>query len=92
MAVEIYVRNLPENMNEESLKGILPETLDIREISFLDDPNPNTTEHMAVILVEMPFYDAEQLANRYNGRIVDGKELRVVASLYNTLEDKGTTT
>lgn len=82
MATEIFVRNLPDGTNEEFLQEFLSDSAKILKIQFLPDPNPNTTGCQASILVDLPRYDAEQLASRFNGRIVDGHTLQVIASLY----------
>jgi RNA recognition motif-containing protein len=86
MPTEVFIRNLPDGTTEEFLREFLSNSVEIIEIKFISDPNPNTTDCQALVLVDLPHYDAEQLANRFNGRIVDGHTLRVVASLYNTLQ------
>ena len=85
MATEIFIRNLPNGTTEEFLREFLSNTVEIVEIKFLPDPNPNTSDCQALVVVDLAHYDAEQLANRFNGRIIDGHTLRVVASLFNTL-------
>ena len=82
LATEIFVRNLPDGTSEEFLHEFLADSVKILKIQFLPDPNPNTTSCQASILVDLPLYDAEQLASRFNGRIVGGHTLQVMASLY----------
>jgi RNA recognition motif-containing protein len=86
MATEVFIRNLPDGTTEEFLREFLANAAEITEIKFIPDPNPNTSDCQAMVVVDLPHYDAEQLANRFNGRIVDGHTLRVVASLYHTLQ------
>ena len=86
MATEVFIRNLPDGTTEEFLREFLANVAEITEIKFIPDPNPNTSDCQAMVVVDLPHYDAEQLANRFNGRIVDGHTLRVVASLYHTLQ------
>jgi len=86
MSTEVFIRNLPDGTTEEFLQEFLANTAEIIEIKFIPDPNPNTSDCQAMVVVDLPHFDAEQLANRFNGRIVDGHTLRVVASLYQTLQ------
>ena len=82
MASEIFIRNLPDNVTEEVLREFIGSHIEILEIEINEDPNPNTSSHRAYIRVNVPHYDAEQLARRYHGRIMDGRKLSVYVSLY----------
>lgn len=72
----MLIRNLPDNADEARLREVLGPH-QVTSIEFQDDPNPNTSQRQAIVTLDMPAFEAEQFVTKYNGRIVDGKKLRV---------------
>jgi len=82
MSVSIYVRNLPAGAEEEDIREALQNHAKIESIEFLDDSNPDTDRKMALVKIDMPRYDAEQLATRFTGRIVGGEPITLFVPLH----------
>lgn len=82
MTSTVYVRNLPENASEDDIRGALENHAMIDSIEFIADSNPETKRKMARVIMDMPHYDAEQLATRFNGRVVRGEPITVFAPLH----------
>ncbi len=78
----IYVRNLPAGATEEQIREALEHHAMINAIEFVDDPNASTDRKQARITVDMPHFDAEQLATRFNGRIVGGEPITLFVPLH----------
>lgn len=78
----IYVRNLPANVAEEDIKKALEHDAKIVSIEITDDVNTETDRKGARILLDMPRYDAEKLATRFNGRIVGGEPITLIVPLH----------
>ena len=72
----ILIRNLPDKIDDARLREVLGES-QVTNIEYQDDPNPNTSARQALVTLDMPAYEAEQIANKYNGMVLDGKALRI---------------
>jgi len=82
MASTILIRNLPDDIAEETLRQAIGEYLPVTKLEILDDPNPKTSDKQAVIHADIPTFEAETFARRFNGRIIQGREVTVVAMLF----------
>jgi hypothetical protein len=49
----------------------------VLNIEYQDDPNPNTSDRQALVTLDMSPYEAEQLAKKYNGMILEGRQVRI---------------
>ena len=78
----IYVRNLPAGVAEEDIREALEHHAKIVSIEITDDINKETDRKGAAIKLDMPRYDAEQLATRFNGRIVGGEPITLFVPLH----------
>ncbi len=78
----IYVRNLPAEATEEQIREALEHHAKIDAIEFVKDPNESTDRKQARITLDMPRYDAEELATRFNGRIVGGDPITLFVPLH----------
>ena len=78
----IYARNLPAGVAEDDIREALEHHAKIESIEITDDVNEETDRKTARILVDMPRYDAEQLATRFNGRIVSGEPITLFVPLH----------
>lgn len=74
----MLIRNLPDEVDESRLIEALGGDDRVKKIEFVDDPNPNTSQAQAIVTLDMGTYEAEQLANRYQGMILEGRPLRLV--------------
>ena len=72
----MLIRNLPDRADEARLREVLGDDR-VRAIEFQEDPNPNTSQRQALVDLDMSAYDAEQLARKYQGMILEGRELRI---------------
>lgn len=82
MASDIFIRNLPDNITDQALRDFIGSHVEILEINIREDDNPNTSTQQAHVRLNVPRYDAEELAKRYHGRIMAGRKLAVYVSLY----------
>lgn len=74
----MLIRNLPDGVDEARVIEALGGDDRVTKIEFQDDPNPNTSQRQAIVTLDMGTYEAEQLANRYQGMILEGRPLRLV--------------
>lgn len=72
----LLIRNLPNRVDDARLREVLGEH-QVTNIEYQDDPNPNTSDRQALVTLDMPAYEAEQLANKYNGMILEGRQVRI---------------
>lgn len=72
----MLIRNLPNRVDDARLREVLGEQR-VTNIEYQDDPNPNTSDRQALVTLDMPPYEAEQLAKKYNGMILEGKPVRI---------------
>jgi hypothetical protein len=82
MSATIVNRNLPDELAEPELRERLSRTLKISDLELVADKGTGMTSRQAVVKVDMPMFEAEALAQKWNGRIVEGRPLRVFASLF----------
>ena len=80
--VTVYVRNLPGGATEDDIKEALEYHAKIETIEFVPDPREDTDRKQARIQLDMPRFDAEELAVRFDGRIVRGEPIRVIVPLH----------
>ena len=73
----ILIRNLPESLDEAGLRELLGGTDRLLSVEFLKDSGSATTPRQAVVNLDMSATEAEVLVSRYQGRIVEGNELRI---------------
>mgnify|MGYP001550206167 CR=1 FL=1 len=78
----IYARNLPAGVTEDDIMKALEHHAKIESIEITDDVNTETDRKTARIVLDMPLYDAEQLADRFQGRIVGGEAIRLYVPLH----------
>ncbi len=72
----MLIRNLPDRVDDARLREVLGEQR-VTNIEYQDDPNPKTSDRQALVTLDMPAYEAEQLANKYNGMILEGRQVRI---------------
>lgn len=72
----MLIRNLPARVDEARLKEIFGEDR-VKAVEYKEDPNPNTSDRQALVTLDMPAFEAEKVASKYNGMIVEGKPLRI---------------
>jgi hypothetical protein len=77
MTATIIIRNLSDELDEPDLRQRLSETLKIEQMELVPDKGAGMTSRQAIVKVDMPLFEADELAQRWNGRIVGGRELRV---------------
>ena len=76
----IIIRNLPDRITEDRLRELFGGEGLVKEIDIRDDPNPNTADRQAILTLEMSAYEAEQLAKRYQGMVIDGHDIRIAVA------------
>ena len=74
----MLIRNLPDEFEESRLIDALGGGDRVKNIEYQDDPNPNTSARQAIVTLDMSTHDAEMLANKYQGMILEGKPLRLI--------------
>jgi len=82
MAATIVIRNLPDEADEAQIRATIAETLSIEDLELLPDKGTSGTKRLAIVQVDMPMHEAEQLAQRWNGRIIGGRPIQVAATLF----------
>ena len=82
MSVSVYIRNLPAGAREEHIREALQNHAKIESIEFIDDTNPDTDRKMALVKMDMPRFEAEELATRFTGRIVRGEPITLFVPLH----------
>lgn len=82
MSATILIRNLPDEPDESQLREAIAETLRIEELELVPDEGTSCTSRIAVVQVDMPIHQAEELAQKWNGRIVAGRPIWVTATLF----------
>ncbi|UCC15608.1 MAG: RNA-binding protein [Gammaproteobacteria bacterium] len=76
----IIIRNLPYRITEDRLRELFGGEVLVKDIDIQDDPNPNTADRQAILTLEMSAYDAEQLAKRYQGMVIEGRDVRIAVA------------
>ena len=74
----MLIRNLPDEVEESRLIEALGGGDRVQNIEYQDDPNPNTSTRQAIVTLDMSTHDAETLANKYQGMILEGRPLRLI--------------
>ena len=82
MSVSVYIRNLPAGAREEQIREARQTHAKIESIAVVDDTNPDTDRKMALVKMDMPRFEAEELATRFNGRIVEGEPITLFVPLH----------
>jgi len=82
MASTIMIRNLPDDITEERLIEALGEFLPVGKLEIMDDPNEMTSDKQAVVHADCSTFEAETFAQRFNGRIIQGRKVAVSALLF----------
>ena len=77
MTATIIIRNLSDELDEPDLRQRLSETLKIEQMELVPDKGTGMTSRQAIVKVDMPMFEADALAQQWNGRIVGGREIRV---------------
>jgi hypothetical protein len=72
----MLIRNLPNRVDDARLREVFGEH-QVTNIEYQDDPNPNTSDRQALVTLDMPAYEAEQLANKFNGMVLEGRKVRI---------------
>ena len=82
MTSTILIRNLPDDITEEALREALGQHLPVGKLEIMPDPNETTSDKQAVVHADIPKFEADAFAQRFNGRIIQGREVRVSAMLF----------
>ena len=82
MSATILIRNLPDEADETQIREAVAETLRVEELELVPDKGTSCTSRIAIVQVDMPIHEAEDLAQRWNGRIVAGRPIQVTATLF----------
>ncbi|MGB5590590.1 MAG: RNA-binding protein [Gammaproteobacteria bacterium] len=82
MASTLLIRNLPDTITEEALREALGQYIPINKIELMPDPAPATSDKQAVVHAEFSTFEAEKFAQRFNGRMVEGRKVAVSAMLF----------
>jgi RNA recognition motif-containing protein len=82
MTSTILIRNLPDDITEEAVREAVGHYLPVTKVEIVPDPNEMTSDKQAVLHAEIPTFEAEAFAQRFNGRIVQGRQVRVTAMLF----------
>ncbi len=82
MASLIYVRNLPAEATEDDIRRVLEHHGRIIDVEFVPDARENTDRKVAMIKLDLPHYDAELIAEKFNGRIVRGERISMYATMH----------
>lgn len=83
MSSMLYARNLPANVTEDDVRRALENHAKITKVEIVPDTRKDTDRKVAMISLEVPRFDAELIAEKFNGRIVGGEPI----SLYATMHD-----
>lgn len=76
----LIIRNLPDKATEDRLRELFGGEDLVGDIEIMDDPNPKTTARQALLTLNMSTYEAEQLAKRYRGMVIDGYDVRIAVA------------
>lgn len=82
MAATILIRNLPDTITEETLREGLGDYIPVTKIELMPDPAPDTSDKQAVVHAEFSTFEAEEFAQRFNGRVIQGRKVAVTAMLF----------
>jgi len=82
MSATIVIRNLPDEADESQIRAAIAEALKIENLELLPDKGTSGTKRLAIVQVDMPMYEAEALAQKWNGRIIGGRPIQVAATLF----------
>jgi RNA recognition motif-containing protein len=82
MASTILIRNLPDTITEETLREGLGNYIPITKIELIPDPAPDTSDMQAIVHAEFSTFEAETFAQRFNGRVIQGRKVAVSAMLF----------
>ena len=82
MASMLYARNLPAEATEDDVRRVLEHHGKIIDIEFLPDARKDTDRKVALIRMDLPHYETEMIAEKFNGRIVRGQRIRMYATMH----------
>ena len=82
MTSMLYARNLPADVTEDDLRRALEHHAKITKVEFMPDTRKDTDRKVAMISLEVPTFDAELIAEKFNGRIVGGEPITLYATLH----------
>ena len=72
----LLIRNLPDRVDAARLQEVLGPHA-VQSIEFRDDPNPKTSLRQAIVTLDMSPFEAERIAAKYQGMILDGRAIRL---------------
>lgn len=73
----VLIRNLPDRVDEARITEVLGGPDQVLSIELKEDPNPSTSTRQAIVTLKMTPYEAEQLINKYQGMILEGRPMRI---------------
>jgi hypothetical protein len=82
MSTQLYARNLPADVSEDDIRKALQYHGKINKIEFMADARKETDRKVALITLDVSAYEGEQIAEKFNGRIVGGEPITLYASLH----------
>jgi hypothetical protein len=82
MSTQLYARNLPAEASEEDIRKALRYHGKILKVEFVADARKDTDRKVAMITLDVSRYEAEQIAEKFNGRIVAGEPITLYAALH----------
>lgn len=83
MPATLYARNLPADVGEEDIRRALEHHGQITSVEFMADANTGTDRKVAMITMDVPLFEAEVIAEKFNGRIVRGQPITLYAAMHN---------
>ncbi len=73
----ILIRNLPDRVDDARLTELLGGPERVASIEIKEDPNPATSLRQAIVSLNMTPFEAERIATKYQGMIIEGRPIRI---------------